>query len=180
MQQLQNANAASQTFQLLYTAIQTAEIFWSQLLCVKLLNGAICSTARAVSDHRQRWWTWGLSGVSSILGYVPSKEHPQALPLRPSQAEMQELFATLSLDPNNLPDGRDPSRKLAVIGDVKVGLPLTCMCKKHNGVKCCHSVCIAYSALLPQAIVVFAINAAHMPDRHHACMHAGLSVCYWP
>ncbi|KAL0051145.1 hypothetical protein WJX82_002690 [Trebouxia sp. C0006] len=72
------------------------------------------------SCSRQGWWTWGLSGVSSILGYVPSKEHPQTLPLRPSQAEMQELFATLSLDPNNLPDGRDPSRKLEVIADVKI------------------------------------------------------------
>jgi len=103
---------------------------------MKLPDGAICSTARALSDHRQGWWTWGLSGVSSILGYVPSKEHPQALPLRPSQAEMQELFATLSLDPNNLPDGRDPSRKLEVIADVKVNLLLTCICPKHNGVKC--------------------------------------------
>ncbi|DBA81627.1 TPA: hypothetical protein ACH3X1_007382 [Trebouxia sp. C0004] len=72
------------------------------------------------SSSRQGWWTWGLSGVSSILGYVPSKEHPQAPPLRPSQAEMQELFATLSLDPHNLPDGRDPSRKLEVVGDVKI------------------------------------------------------------
>ncbi|KAA6426735.1 MAG: vacuolar sorting-associated 13F-like [Trebouxia sp. A1-2] len=78
------------------------------------------STATAVSDHRQGWWTWGMSGVSSILGYVPSKEHLQAPPLRPSQAEMQELFATLSLDPHNLPDGRDPSRKLEVIADVKI------------------------------------------------------------
>ena len=113
-----------------------------------------------------------MSGVSSILGYVPSKEHPQALPLRPSQAEMQELFATLSLDPNNLPDGRDPSRKLEVIADVKVGLPLTCICPKHNGVKCgCfHCVYTARSLLLSQAIAVFAINAAHMHARHHACM----------
>lgn len=120
---------------------------------MKLLDGAICSTARAVSDHRQGWWTWGLSGVSSILGYVPSKEHPQTPPLRPSQAEMQELFATLSLDPNNLPDGRDPSRKLEVIADVKVGPPLACTCDEHDGMKCGQSHCvgIADGSLLPQA-----------------------------
>ena len=63
-----------------------------------------------------------MSSVSSILGYVPSKEQPQALPLRPTQAEMQELYAALSLDPHNLPDGREPSRKLEVITDVKVSL----------------------------------------------------------
>lgn len=120
---------------------------------MKLLDGAICSTARAVSDHRQGWWTWGLSGVSSILGYVPSKEHPQTPPLRPSQAEMQELFATLSLDPNNLPDGRAPSRKLEVIADVKVGPPLACICDEHDGMKCGQSHCvgIADGSLLPQA-----------------------------
>ena len=57
---------------------------------------------------RQGWWTWGLSGVSSILGYVPSKEQLH----RPTQAEMQQLDATLSLDPQNLPDSRDSARKL--------------------------------------------------------------------
>lgn len=58
--------------------------------------------------RRQGWWTWGLSGASSILGYVPSKDRLH----RPTQAEMQQLDATLSLDPHNLPDGRDSGRKL--------------------------------------------------------------------
>ena len=53
---------------------------------------------------------------------MPSKEQPQALPLRPTQAEMQELYAALSLDPHNLLDGRDPSRKLEVVTDIKVSL----------------------------------------------------------
>lgn len=35
---------------------------------------------------------------------------------------MQELYAALSLDPHNLPDGRDPSRKLEVITEIKVSL----------------------------------------------------------
>ncbi len=85
---------------------------------------------------------------------------------------MQELFATLSLDPNNLPDGRDPSRKLEVIADVKVGLALTCMCPKHDGVNCGCFQCVytAHSSLLPEALAVFAINAAHMHARCHACM----------
>lgn len=72
---------------------------------------------------RQGWWTWGLSSVSSIFSYVPSKEQPQDLALRPTQAEMQELIAALSLDPNNLPDGRESNRKLELAAEVKVRKP---------------------------------------------------------
>lgn len=64
---------------------------------------------------RQGWWTWGLSGISSVLGYVPSEEQLH----RPTQAEMQQLDATLSLDPHNLPDSRESGRKM------ELGMKLT-------------------------------------------------------
>ena len=63
--------------------------------------------------------------MSSVLGYVPSKEQPQDLALRPTQAEMQELMAALSLDPHNLPDGRESARKLELAAEVKVTLHCT-------------------------------------------------------
>lgn len=94
-------------------------------LFVVIAQVAIAKLNSSVKCCRQGWWNWGLSGVSSILGYVPSKEQPQALPMRPTQAEMQELYAALSLDPHNLPDGKDPSRKLEVVTDVKVWPLLT-------------------------------------------------------
>ena len=60
-----------------------------------------------------------MSGASSILGYVPSKEQLH----RPTQAEMQQLDATLSLDPHNLPDGRDSARKLEL--EIKLTVKLS-------------------------------------------------------
>lgn len=56
--------------------------------------------------------------MSSILGYVPSKEQLH----RPTQAEMQQLDATLSMDPQNLPDSKDSARKLELGAKLTVSI----------------------------------------------------------
>ena len=100
---------------------------------------------------RQGWWTWGLSGMSSILGYVPSKDQLH----RPTQAEMQQLDATLSLDPQNLPDSRDSARKLELGTKLTVGISLQC-------VPCFDQLTTVRASILHAAAMTLVLKMCHL------------------
>lgn len=74
--------------------------------------------------YRQGWVQWSLSGMSSMLGHMPSKEPPPASPARPTQEQMAELYDAFDINQQDLQDGKDTNSKLEFVADIRVRLLL--------------------------------------------------------
>ena len=80
---------------------------------------------------RQGWVQWSLSGMSSILGHVPSKEQPPASPAHPTQEQLAELYDALDINQQDLQDGKESTSKLEIVADIKVSDAASYRCPWH-------------------------------------------------
>ena len=74
----------------------------SWLLSEVQCNDGLASASFALYCRPGGWLPKGISGVTSVLGYIPFLGGPTSQP-QPTEAEMQELYRELDYHPQGVP-----------------------------------------------------------------------------